>query len=191
MAYKINGRVVVRPPDGFINILTTKKHNGMAYRYVVNAVSKIGRPLNKGEVVHHIDGDSSNDDPDNLMVFRTKSDHSKYHMSSLNNDILISHSDGTFSVEVSFCGSDANYTCSYCGSEFSAKKYNHKHSKHVFCSAECLSKHKRRNIPDKDTLVGLLRQYRLCDISKKYKVSYNTAKKWCIGYGIDYKYSGS
>src|SRR4030065_95113 len=40
---------------------------------------KIGRPLLRTEVVHHIDGNNLNNDPDNLMLFKTNSEHVKFH----------------------------------------------------------------------------------------------------------------
>lgn len=43
------------------------------------AENKIGRPLKKGEVVHHIDGDYRNNDPDNLMVLPSQAEHCKIH----------------------------------------------------------------------------------------------------------------
>ena len=39
------------------------------------AEKKIGRKLKKGEIVHHLDGDSTNDDPDNLFVCKNQSEH--------------------------------------------------------------------------------------------------------------------
>jgi len=39
----------------------------------------LGRILTKKEVVHHIDGNKSNNELDNLMLFPTKSIHTKYH----------------------------------------------------------------------------------------------------------------
>jgi len=36
---------------------------------------KLGRPLTKDEVVHHIDGDISNNHPDNLGVYASNADH--------------------------------------------------------------------------------------------------------------------
>lgn len=39
----------------------------------------LGRKLTKEEIVHHIDGDKSNNDINNLMLFPTKSVHTKYH----------------------------------------------------------------------------------------------------------------
>lgn len=39
------------------------------------AEKKIGRKLKPGEIVHHLDGDSTNDDPDNLFVCEGQSEH--------------------------------------------------------------------------------------------------------------------
>ena len=44
-----------------------------------NATMVIGRTLGNDEVVHHIDGDVSNDAYDNLMVFSSQGDHLAYH----------------------------------------------------------------------------------------------------------------
>lgn len=45
----------------------------------VVAERKLGRPLRPGEVVHHIDGDIHNNDPDNLVVFSSQSLHAAFH----------------------------------------------------------------------------------------------------------------
>jgi hypothetical protein len=34
-----------------------------------------------GEIVHHIDGDSTNNDPDNLMICKSQGEHAKLHAS--------------------------------------------------------------------------------------------------------------
>ena len=51
----------------------------MTYRQI--AEQKIGRKLQPGEVVHHIDGDRTNNDPENLMVLPSRSAHGRIHMS--------------------------------------------------------------------------------------------------------------
>lgn len=43
------------------------------------AERKLGRPLRPGEVVHHKDRDKSNNDPDNLWVFRSQEEHDEVH----------------------------------------------------------------------------------------------------------------
>ncbi len=52
---------------------------GYVWRYRVIAEQVIGRPLRSQEVVHHIDGDETNDSPGNLMVFPNQAEHARYH----------------------------------------------------------------------------------------------------------------
>lgn len=55
-----------------------KTINGrLAHRVVMEKI--IGRPLTSTEVVHHIDGDKSNNSPYNLMLFKNKAEHCKWH----------------------------------------------------------------------------------------------------------------
>lgn len=49
------------------------------HEHRVVAEQKLGRPLRKGEVVHHIDGDKRNNKPENLMVFASQAEHAKWH----------------------------------------------------------------------------------------------------------------
>lgn len=43
------------------------------------AAEKLGRPLRKGEVVHHKDEVKRNNDPDNLEVFKSQAEHARHH----------------------------------------------------------------------------------------------------------------
>ena len=54
-----------------------------AYEYRLVAASKIGRPLARTEIVHHIDGDVTNNTPDNLEVM-SQSEHINRHRLELN-----------------------------------------------------------------------------------------------------------
>lgn len=51
---------------------------GKAEHRVV-AEKMLGRNLQRGEVVHHMDGDKRNNAPENLMVFRSQSAYVQYH----------------------------------------------------------------------------------------------------------------
>ena len=53
-----------------------KLHNRHEHRVI--AEQKIGRPLVRGEIVHHIDGNKHNNAPDNLQVM-TQADHLRHH----------------------------------------------------------------------------------------------------------------
>lgn len=56
------------------------KVNGVKYDlHRLIAEQKIGRKLKPNEVVHHIDGDKLNNDPDNLCVM-TRGEHARLHL---------------------------------------------------------------------------------------------------------------
>jgi endogenous inhibitor of DNA gyrase (YacG/DUF329 family) len=55
----------------------TKTYGRHTHRIV--AEQKLGRPLKKGEVIHHKDENILNNDPDNLEVFASQSEHAKHH----------------------------------------------------------------------------------------------------------------
>lgn len=57
-----------------------KLHNRHAHRVI--AEEMLGRPIKRGEIVHHIDGDKHNNDPSNLQVM-TQSEHMKLHLAEM------------------------------------------------------------------------------------------------------------
>jgi len=52
--------------------------NGFAYRYRLVAAEKIGRAIRKDETVHHINGKTGDDRPENLVVL-SRSQHRLVH----------------------------------------------------------------------------------------------------------------
>lgn len=49
------------------------------YKHILVAEQMLGRRLKKGECVHHKDLDKKNNDPQNLIVFASNSDHVLFH----------------------------------------------------------------------------------------------------------------
>ena len=67
---------------------------GKAYRKMLGrhehrkvAEEILGRPLQKGEIVHHIDGDKLNNAPENLMVLSSQAEHARLHFSKKAGDV--------------------------------------------------------------------------------------------------------
>ena len=69
-----NGYVVVFMPN---HPNSGVKKTVLEHRIIMEC--KIGRYLTEKEVVHHKDEIKSNNDPDNLMLFKNQSEHIKYH----------------------------------------------------------------------------------------------------------------
>ncbi len=56
--------------------------NGYAYKHRIVMEEKLGRKLNPGEVVHHIDGNRLNNDPENLVAVKSNGAHLNLHRSA-------------------------------------------------------------------------------------------------------------
>lgn len=69
-----NGYYVLFMPD---HPYSSKRKTILEHRFVMEC--KIGRYLKPEECVHHIDGNKSNNDPSNLMLFKNNSEHIKHH----------------------------------------------------------------------------------------------------------------
>lgn len=136
---------------------------------------KIGRKLLPNEVVHHIDGNKKNNNPNNLLIFRTFADHNRYHITG----IMIEMEDGTFTSPPIY----NTFICKNCGNTFKSKKKDC-----IFCSISCqidyITIHDK---PTREEMVKKLRKQSLNKIAEEYNVSYDTAKNWTKKYHIPVK----
>lgn len=72
--YREDGYILIR--IGIISSKTKGTKYKLEHRIVME--KKLGRPLLRTEVVHHKDGNPSNNHPDNLEII-TQSEHAKIH----------------------------------------------------------------------------------------------------------------
>lgn len=141
------------------------------YYHRLVAEKKIGRPLLDEECVHHIDHNKLNNEPDNLMVFKTKKCHSTHH--SYPNIKLIENEDGTFSFPYELL----YYPCKNCGKDIKEGD---------FCCPECYRDFVFNNskIPTKEELEQLILNNTFVSIGNLYGVSDNCVRNWCKKYGL-------
>lgn len=79
---RVRGRTVAS--NGYVLVRVGRDHHladvrGYAYEHRVVAEQMIGRRLELGEQVHHIDGDRANNAASNLMVHRSRAHHAVEH----------------------------------------------------------------------------------------------------------------
>ena len=144
-------------------------NNGMVYEHILVAESMLGRELIDSEVVHHIDGCKSNNDVSNLMVFKTVSDHTRYH----NTGICKQVDDGTFiSPVLEFInGYDE---CPICGGKKVKRAAMCSSCYHTFYSVK----------PSKEELGDLLKAHNKSSIARLFGVSDSAVRKWIKSYQL-------
>lgn len=141
--------------------------------HVLIAEQKLGRQLKKEETVHHIDGNKKNNNPDNLMVFATNSDHTTYHHTG-----KAYEKDGVWHA----LHDKVTCTCAYCGKQFE-RTPSQVSTQYVYCCRDCFNKAKAINLTDKfrKELFNLLKSEKgnFSKIGKQFNVSDNAVRKWC------------
>ena len=141
--------------------------NGMVYEHVLIAEQKIGRHLTKGEVVHHIDHNRSNNSPDNLLIFASKSDHSSFHQGG---KLVIDE------YGIAHCIKKIN-TCKICGKPIPTATANH--------CADCYRILERRvQRPSRDELKRLIRTKTFVEIGNMFHVTDKAIRKWCASMNL-------
>ena len=159
----------------YLAVLMPEHHrarkDGYVYLHQLQAERLLGRDLFDGECVHHKDGDKYNNSLDNLLVFKTNSDHVSYHAGC---EI---RQDGDVWVSLPH----KKKTCPVCGGVKGVK---------ADICVNCYKAGKSSHIPSREKLYDLLvLANSLTPIAREYGVSTSAVKKWCIKYDLPYKKS--
>lgn len=158
-----NGYALVYDPAN-PNAYKSKNWAGWVYLHVKVASEKLGRRIEKGENVHHKDGNKKNNDPENIEVL-SNIDHGRFHATQ-----------GGKSPR------DTTIPCEVCGLYLGIGQKR-------FCSIECLRREQNSKKPTKDDLIGDLSTMKIAAMARKYRVSFNAVKKWLKSHGIPHKFA--
>lgn len=141
----------------------------------------LGRPLKKTEVVHHKDHNRLNNNPDNLMVFKTAADHTAFHNGAnifKDGDVWVAK----FKYNRLSTKSNNINPISICPVCKNTKSLRSKMCK------KCNQERRIKNIPSKNELESLLKDnFNFSQIGRKYNVSSSAVKKWLKKYNL-YEY---
>ena len=147
--------------------------------HVLEMEKKLCRPLKKSECVHHVDKNKMNYHIDNLICFRSNSDHIAFHGGR---KILFDDDGIAYCLDESYQKEKLRYKfCPICSNLMASSS---KICIHCYKSAK--AEYSAR--PDKKELLGLVKSgHTLIMIGKKFGVSSTAVKKWIKYYNIEFR----
>jgi hypothetical protein len=140
---------------------------GCVREHVLVAEELLGRSLLDGEVVHHKDGNMFNNTKENILVFKTSSDHSRYHKGG----IPVQLKDGTYK-----CTSNKKENYCMCGTPIGSRNKK---------CRDCYRKESLKRLPSSNELKKLVWKKPTTSIAKDFGVSDKAVEKWCKKYNIE------
>lgn len=144
--------------------------------HVLIMESYIGRYLKDGEVVHHIDENKHNNLSENLMVFKTNSDHISFHKG--NKNIKLDND-----VYVTLNKKEEYIICPICNKN---KMYND-----AKMCIKCFNKSRKELLNgfkiDREKIKEEVYYNSFVSVGKKYNTTDNAIKKWLKRHDIIYK----
>lgn len=173
--FNINGYVAYYLPN---HHLANKA--GLVYEHILIAEQILKRRLDKEEVVHHKDFNRSNNNQNNLMVFKTKEDHSRFHKTGE----CVQLQDKTYISPISNkkicpkCGNNKSIKANLCLECY--KKYKTEYD--FYCSNPHSSRKSHR--PSREKLKDDIRNNSYLQVGRIYSVSDNAVRKWCDYYNL-------
>lgn len=171
----LNGYRVIYLPSHH-RAMNSENWKGYVYEHIVVAESVLGRNLLNDELVHHLDGDRSNNRSCNLLVL-PRSEHSK-----IEHWLLCgapsAKADGKNRMNSGKPKWAKPDYCTICGITLQGTQIN-------CCSNECSNLYRQKvKRPSKECLIDELRKNSILSTGKKYGVSDNAVRKWMKRYGI-------
>lgn len=132
--------------------------DGFVYTHILVAEQKLGRFLTSDERVHHIDQNKRNNNPENLMVFKTQRDHWLYHRgfsAKLCGDAFVAENNKPKNL------------CCVCG----------KPAVNKYCCQDCAHESQKRFHVPIEQLIREVYESSVLAVSKKYGVSWHAINK--------------
>lgn len=173
---KLNGYVTRYCPE-HPRALSGTGYKGYVYLHILVAEKILGRPLLEQEVVHHLDGDPSNNAPENLLVLLS-SQHNKLH-AWISRGAPYRGRCGKKRVNSGKPNGSA--VCKQCGEILSLPRAQ-------FCSKTCSGKFNTPRKVPRPTKEELSEQIHagisFLELGRRYGVSNNAVRKWAKQYGI-------
>ena len=141
---------------------------GYVYEHISVAEKFLGRDIGPNEIVHHLDGDRSNNRIGNLLVL-DNGQHLKLHK-WLRSDAPRSDNHREIGHNLS--------CCKRCGKTLQNKQIK-------YCSTECYNYSIRRTgKPSKEQLLKDINDMSWVAVGRKYGVTDNAVRKWARRYGL-------